>query len=64
MHFLKVVKMVETVAYDKNKMSAAFNTVPHQILIAKLRLYGCCQLSIKWMESYLSNRKQFVEVLL
>ena len=47
------------ILYD---LSAAFDTVPHQILIEKLRLYGFCQLSIKWMESYLSNRKQFVEV--
>jgi hypothetical protein len=49
------------ILYD---LSAAFNTMPHQILIEKLRLYGFCQLSIKWMESYLSNRKHFVEVLL
>ena len=47
------------ILYD---LSAAFNTVPHQILIEKLRLYGFCQLSLKWMKSYLSNRKQFVEV--
>ena len=36
--------------------------MPHQILIENLRLYGFCQLSIKWIESYLSNRTQFVEV--
>ena len=47
------------ILYD---LSAAFDTVPHQILIEKLRLYGFCQLSLKWMKSYLSNRKQFVEV--
>ena len=32
-----------------------FCTVPHQILIEKFRLYGSCQLTIKWMESYLSG---------
>ena len=47
------------ILYD---LSAAFDTVPHQILIEKLRLYGFCQLSLEWMKSYLSNRKQFVEV--
>jgi len=52
-------KEVLIILYD---LSAAFDTVPHQILIEKLRLYGFGQLTIKWMESYLSNRKQFVEV--
>ena len=47
------------ILYD---LSAAFDTVPHQILIEKLRLYGFCQLTIKWIVSYLSNRKQFVEI--
>ena len=47
------------ILYD---LSAAFDTVPHQILIEKLRLYGFCQLAIKWIVSYLSNRKQFVEI--
>jgi hypothetical protein len=52
-------KEILIILYD---LSAAFDTVPHQILIEKLRLYGFCQLTIKWMESYLSNRKQFVEI--
>ena len=47
------------ILYD---LSAAFDTVPHQILLEKLRLYGFCQLSLKWMESYLGDRKQFVEI--
>ena len=47
------------ILYD---LSAAFYTVPHQILVEKLRIYGFCQLTIRWIESYLSNRKQFVEV--
>ena len=52
-------KEILIILYD---LSAAFDTVPHQILIEKLRLYGFCQLTIKWMESYLSKRKQFVEI--
>merc|ERR1711971_1313977 len=52
-------KEVLIILYD---LSAAFDTLPHQILIEKLRLYGFSQLAIKWMESYLSNRKQIVEI--
>merc|ERR1739846_15980 len=52
-------KEILIILYD---LSAAFDTVPHQILIEKLRLYGFSQLAIKWMESYLSNRKQIVEI--
>ena len=52
-------KEIMIILYD---LSAAFDTVPHQILMEKLRLYGFCQLAMKWIESYLSNRKQFVEI--
>jgi hypothetical protein len=52
-------KEILIILYD---LSAAFDTVPHQILIEKLQLYGFSKQAIKWMESYLSNRKQFVEV--
>ena len=34
----------------------------HQILVEKLQMYGFCKLAIKWMESYLGNRKQIVEI--
>ncbi len=46
-------------------LSKAFNTLDHldyQILIKKLEYYGLNGLSIKLMESYLSNRKQYVEI--
>ena len=52
-------KEILIIFYD---LSAAFDTVPHQILIEKSRLYGFGQLTIKWMESYLSMREQFVEI--
>ena len=52
-------KEILVILYD---LSAAFDTVSHQILVEKLRMYGFCKLTIKWMESYLSNRKQIVEV--
>ena len=43
-------------------MSSAFDTVSHEILLKKLRIYGFSELSMKWMESYLSNRKHMVEI--
>ena len=52
-------KEILVLLYD---LSSAFDTVFHQILLEKLRLYGFCKLSMKCMESYLQNRKQVVEV--
>ena len=46
------------ILYD---LLAAFDTMPHQILIEKLWMYGFCKLTIKWMESYLSNRKKMLK---
>ena len=52
-------KEILVILYD---LLAAFDTVRHQILIEKLGMYGFCKLTIKWMESYLSNRKKNVDV--
>ena len=38
----------------------AFDMVDHQILMKKLRAYGMDIKSVKWLESYLSGRTQFV----
>ena len=43
-------------------LSAAFDTVDHQLLIQKLKYYGLSDDCISWFLSYLSNRKQYVEV--
>ena len=40
--------------------SKAFDTVDHQILLNKMYMYGIRGIAFKWMESYLSNRRQFV----
>ena len=37
-------------------LKKAFDTVDHEILIKKLKHYG------DWVKSYLSNRKQFVNI--
>ena len=40
----------------------AFDTVNHQILLKKLHYYGIRGHSLKWFESYLSERKQCVNI--
>ena len=40
--------------------SKAFDTVGHQMLLNKMYKYGIRGIAFKWMESYLSNRRQFV----
>ncbi len=43
-------------------LSKAFDTLNHEILLDKLAYYGINGLALKLMESYLSNRKQYVEI--
>ena len=43
-------------------LSKAFDTVNHNILLAKLNHYGIQGTANKLFKSYLSNRKQFVQI--
>jgi len=42
--------------------SKAFDTVNHQVLCTKLHHMGFRGVALKWFQSYLSNRKHFVDI--
>jgi hypothetical protein len=44
-------------------MSKAFDHVSHKLLLKKCETYGMRGLAYSWLESYLSNRRQIVEVV-
>ncbi|KAJ1524049.1 hypothetical protein ONE63_010589 [Megalurothrips usitatus] len=52
-------KLALLVLYD---FSNAFPSVHHKLLLSKLKCLGFSDAVLNWFESYLSGRKQFVEV--
>ena len=60
----RVSKALDTGEYEVGVffyLKKAFDTVDHNILLAKLKQYGIRSNTHSWFESYLSNRKQYVE---
>ena len=54
---------------NKNKVAIlyfdftkAFDTVPHLSLVAKLKSYGTADSLLSWIKSFLSHRKQVVNI--
>ena len=43
-------------------LQKSFDTVDHQILLAKLNQYGIYGVSNNWFKSYLSNHNQYVSI--
>jgi len=43
-------------------LSKAFDTLNHEILLYKLKYYGFNDISLKLMQSYISNRTQYIEL--
>ena len=40
----------------------AFDFVNHDLLVAKLQMYGCSSSALLWFKSYLSDRRQCVNI--
>ena len=58
----QVIEKQEKVYIIFLDFAKAFDTVNHEILLAKLQYYGIRGSTLKWFESYLHNRRQFVKL--
>ncbi len=61
-NILKYLENGKYVAGIYLDLSKAFDTVDHNILLSKLNHYGIRGLEFQWLDSYVSNRKQFTYV--
>ena len=42
--------------------SSAFDCVSHNLLLEKLKIYGCHENTVEWIKNYLESRSQYVNV--
>ena len=66
----KLISMIESIknSLDSKRyecdtlldLQKAFDTVHHQMLLAKFEHYGICGTALAWFSSYRSNRSQYV----
>lgn len=70
MALLQLIDEVHTATNDNKfaleiffDLGEAFNTVNHDILLAKLKHYGFQGNTLKWFTNYMSEREQYVVVL-
>lgn len=70
MALLQLIDKVHTATNDNKfalgiflDLGEAFNTVNHDILLAKLKHYGFQGNTLKWFTNYMSEREQYVVVL-
>ncbi|KAK9695474.1 Reverse transcriptase (RNA-dependent DNA polymerase) [Popillia japonica] len=54
------IKEEQSVRFTIYDLSEAYNSVDHQILLKKIRLYGVGEEPVKYLDSYLTGRSQFV----
>ena len=43
-------------------LKKAFDTVKHTVILDKLRAIGVCNTELHWFQSYMHNRRQFVDI--
>ncbi|CAB4011037.1 Hypothetical predicted protein [Paramuricea clavata] len=59
---LRAMKRGEVTIAVLADFSKAFDTVAYQIVLSKLHRLGFSNTSLKWLISYLTDRKQYVQV--
>ena len=61
-HILEALSKKQVALLLLIDFSKAFDVVEHSILLHKLQHYGVRGIAFKWIESYLNDRKQFVNI--